>query len=428
MDARFEVEELTGQVLHPRLPWLPEVMGQETHQHGPHPEIQVPRLRHAPHAGIHKGESRPAFCPSGDLLGIDRLVEEIVAAVHIVEFHPVLHFELLDEVTMPAQPAVEGREVPGLPGGAIPSPAPGRLLTLVHLPDAEVAPGEVRTQPAAPLPAALRLGDGARIAPNPVGHKGLEVRVGLALPARLEPFGRLVRDRQKAPCLGPPKPRGLDGLEACPVGVVLRRGHVGKPGFTPARTVPLAPVHPIPLVLMPGNARRREQIRQSEIPVIGVSQSRFAVAVHTHQSKPFHQVAEHLHRIRVNGGRPDAGMDGTGYRPLAQLGIHVRQALLDEGHVAPGRGGVRQIGRLETIQQQMGAAHPHCFGEGRVVPEAQVALQPDDTEGRSARHGMQVIPTRRGNPHGIPTADPPWHSSIGPPALRCGRRRARQWR
>ena len=44
VNARLKVEELPGQMLHPRLPRLPEVVGQETQEHGPHPEIQISRL------------------------------------------------------------------------------------------------------------------------------------------------------------------------------------------------------------------------------------------------------------------------------------------------------------------------------------------------------------------------------------------------
>ena len=102
MNARLKVEELPRQVLHARLPGLPEVVGQEADQHGPHPEVQIARLRHAAHAGVDEGKPRASLRPGRDFFGIDGFVEQIVTPVDVVELHPVLHLELLDEVAMPA--------------------------------------------------------------------------------------------------------------------------------------------------------------------------------------------------------------------------------------------------------------------------------------------------------------------------------------
>ena len=95
MQARFTPRQIEG-------------VGGGRHHHRPHPERRPPRRPKVAHAGVEIGPSGSSFAPRNEAFLIESTLEALIEErILSDEVEVGLHFQLLDEVVVPGQPASE---------------------------------------------------------------------------------------------------------------------------------------------------------------------------------------------------------------------------------------------------------------------------------------------------------------------------------
>ena len=119
VDARFKVEEVTGEMQAGGPPMQPERVARERHEQGPHPKREPARRQQASHAGIDERVAGVARLPSGQPLWHNLALPQAVSRPqHVFKLDRRLVLQLLHEVAMPVQPRLHALEAP-LPGLAL---------------------------------------------------------------------------------------------------------------------------------------------------------------------------------------------------------------------------------------------------------------------------------------------------------------------
>ena len=113
VDARFKVEEVTGQMQAGGPPMEPERVARKRHEQGPHPKRQPARRQQASHAGIDKRVAGVARLPGGEPLWHNlTLAQAVGRPQHVFKLDRRLVLQLLHEVAMPVEPRLHALEAP----------------------------------------------------------------------------------------------------------------------------------------------------------------------------------------------------------------------------------------------------------------------------------------------------------------------------
>ena len=239
----------------------------------------------------------------------------------------------------------------------------------------------MRAQSAAPHSTGFRFGNRLGVLPNAIGHKTVQISVGLSFSTGLEPMGVLGWHWKLTPSHRKVQLLDSNGLKLLPIRVVLRSRHVCKPTFPPPISVAPSSTYAIALMFVPGHPQLGQSVGHHQVPVIGVSQPRLHVTVHPLNLETLGQMIQDLNKFSMHRASQRTGSHRPRFRPRLKLFIHIRQALLHESNMATRGGCMRQISRLKTVQQQVWPVHLKGLGQWRMVSQAQVALEPNDAYG-----------------------------------------------
>ena len=168
VDTGLEVQKLTCQKQARLTPVQPQVVGRKADQHRAHAKVQPARSAQLAHAGIHHGVAGAAFAPGLQVRQVDRAGVDAVARAqavnrtrHVAPFDGRLVFELLHEVTVPAQAA--GKAAQRVDQSGVGRGRNARFGGLVHAAHRDGAEGQMGTEPAAALGGSKWAGQGAAV-------------------------------------------------------------------------------------------------------------------------------------------------------------------------------------------------------------------------------------------------------------------------
>ena len=393
VNAGFEIQKQRGEMAGTGAPVLPQVVSQKAHQHGPGAKVDIARGGEAAHARVDQRIAGAAFGPGGHEFRVCVARVRVKAAIDVFVLHAAFHFKLLNEMAVPVQPRLEGAQRPAR-AAAIPRLTQG----LIHLPNAEVAPGQIGRQARTAFAAGFGFGHVQRVAPAACAEKFAQYLPGPLLSPRLKGRHGPAPGRGRAPQgEGLQARRGARiGARPRPLGPRLGGVHLPAPGAVPALAVAAPAGDPVAGRFVPGNARAAQHLGDAPVALEAQGQAGLLVGVERRAVPRRDQVPEH----RLDLAPADVQRQLVRGKLLAQVGERFPDKAPVSFAVVP----VGELRRFETVQQNQRPAAVDRRRQRRVVAQTQVALEPDHGATHRAAHTARQSTDGRVRPGTAPPA------------------------
>ena len=178
-------------------------------------------------------------------------------------------------------------------------------LRLVHLTNAQVAPGDVGAEPTATGSARRRLADAAAVIRHPFFDEAAEVGMGFSLTAGLHSMfgGRKLCGRKGARLVLGRTGQTGSRTKPGPFRRILSSPHECVPVRTPPLPVLASPLHTILLEFMPGDTIVAKHCSDLKIPIERDLQASLQIRIDRVKLAGCCPISEQLGRIRVRISR-----------------------------------------------------------------------------------------------------------------------------